>query len=109
MLNRDALHKQLDMFLDEKPKSNGEWETISPTIKIQLDDLFYDIVAFRFNADVDGDLPIKVHVEDRDLQFSAYPVVIDKVNSMRKLRQLYRMQQSILNEISDTLENLPIK
>ena len=103
---RKELHQLLDQVINEKPSDIGEWEKISRQSKNDLDNLIYNIIDTRFNRDVDGDLPVHFMTIRRASESMLHLNPIPRKASLRRLRILNTVLNTVQNEVSRTLETL---
>ncbi len=99
-MNREELHKALDIFLDDKRESDSSFAPVEKDDIVQLDNIIYDILCTKWEKDCDGDLPIFCTITNRHTHYRIHPVNIpvDK----RQGRYL-----SLLNKsVSDKLDNV---
>ena len=64
----ENIHEMIDKFLKEYRTSDGDSWTSVPSGDIQqLHDVVHAIVDAKYDKDLDGDLPIEVHLVDRNV------------------------------------------
>lgn len=71
-----SLRSKLDAFLAAPASAeDGGWAKVGAEDVSQLLDIVRDLVAAKYEADVDGDVPLSVHVIDRT-RFEPHPFVL---------------------------------
>lgn len=96
------LHEMIDVFLSEHRDGDSDFAPVTRTDLMQLDNIILELAQLKFEADCDGDLPIKWNIINRHTHTPLIHQSIPRDDNIRRLSSL----TSLIGWASDQLNHL---